>query len=149
MCGCPPFLLAKATFEDFKKETKLNNLLGARIVNNRIRQIALAGFGAVLAVGLCAELGNTVKAGGHNSGSHGSYGHNYSNGYGYRSYGYNSNYGHQSYGYSYSYPSYSYSYPSYGYSYPSYGYSYNYSPSYHGSYFGHGYASYNGHSGRR
>ena len=65
-------------------------------MKNSIRQIALVGFGAVLAIGLSAGLGETAKAGGSDRGSHGSYGHNSWGGYGNRSYGHNSNYGYNS-----------------------------------------------------
>ena len=122
MCRRPPFLLAKATYWGQNKQ--LNNLSGGRIVKNSIRRIALVAFGAVLAIGLSAGLGNTAKAGGYYGGHHGYYGHSHYSGYGYGSYGYS--------------PSYSYSYPSY---------SYNYSPSYYGGY-GHGYGHY-GHYGHR
>ena len=81
-------------------------------MNHKIRQIAMVGFVAVLAVGLCAGFGTTATAGGSNGGSHGSYGsfgHNYSSGHGYWSHGYNFSYGYQSYGYSS--PSYDYRRP--------------------------------------
>jgi len=137
----PPVSFSEDHLRSLQDQNKLNNFSGRRIVKNRIRQIALVGFGAVLAIGLCAGLGDTAQAGGFNRGSHGSYGHNYWGGYGNRSYGYNSSYGYESYGYSY--PSYNYSY-----SYPSYGYSYNYSPSYYGSYSSHS-NGFHGHDRRR
>jgi Planctomycete cytochrome C len=44
-------------------------------MNNRIRPIAIVGFGAMLMIGLSAALGNTAKAGDNDRGNHPYYGH--------------------------------------------------------------------------
>jgi hypothetical protein len=44
-------------------------------MNNRIRRIAFVGFGAMLAIGLSAALGNTAKAGDNDRGNRPYYGH--------------------------------------------------------------------------
>jgi len=105
-----------------------------------VRRIAMVGFGAVLAMGLLAGLGNTAKAGGFSGGHDGHNGYSHS---GYQHYGNHWSYSYPSYSYDYSYPSYGYSY-SYSYSYPSYSYGYSY-PSYYSNSFGYGHYGHYGH----